>query len=359
MGHPFSGKMAAIRHKYHCSDEIKNRIVGLRQGGKTYMQILKLLKCEKIPLSLATVKRIGLQFKTQGSVKRKMGSGRPKSTTQHDDRRLKFTVLKERKVSLQKLANEFVTASGKKVSRRTIARRLAMYGFKSKRCARKPFLSRKNIRDRIEFHKRYGHHGPEWFDRVIWSDESRFQLVSDAPERCIRRSDERFHPECISTTVKHGGGGVMVWGAFSSAGVGELIRCEKSVNAAEYLKILRKGLVPSIEKLFPHGNSSNIVFQQDNAPAHTAKVTKQYLERASINTMFWPGQSPDMNPIENLWAYIEGKLAGRRFSNADELWKAVKFEWENVEISRCLRLSRSVSKRLLLLKRAKGKAIPY
>ena len=66
-----------------------------------------------------------------------------------------------------------------------------------------------------------------------------------------------------------------------------------------------------------------------------------------------------MNPIENLWSYIEGKLAGRRFLNADELWKAVKFEWENVEISRCLRLSRSVAKRLVLLKKAKGKAIPY
>jgi transposase len=156
-----------------------------------------------------------------------------------------------------------------------------------------------------------------------------------------------------------GGGGVMVWGAFSSAGVGELIRCDKSVNAAEYLKILRKGLIPSIKKLFPGENVEDVVFQHDNAPAHTAKVTKQYLERNSIKTMFWPGQSPDLNPIENLWAYIEGKLAGQRFSNVDDLWKAVKLEWENIDISRCSRLSRSVVKRLVLLKKAKGKAIAY
>jgi hypothetical protein len=56
---------------------------------------------------------------------------------------------------------------------------------------------------------------------------------------------------------------------------------------------------------------------------------------------------------------VEGKLAGQRFSNVDELWKAVKLEWENVEISRCPRLSRSVAKRLVLLRKVKGKAIAY
>ncbi len=44
----------------------------------------------------------------------------------------------------------------------------------------------------------------------MWSDESRFELVSDAPECWLRRSGERFSPACLSTTVKHGGGGIMV-----------------------------------------------------------------------------------------------------------------------------------------------------
>ena len=85
-----------------------------------------MLKYEEIPVLLATVKRIGLQFKARESIKWKNGSGRPKVTTPHDDRRLKFTVLKERKVSPNTIANEFITATGKKVLRRPIARTLSM-----------------------------------------------------------------------------------------------------------------------------------------------------------------------------------------------------------------------------------------
>lgn len=351
--------MAKITRKFHCDEGIRNRIAGLRQGGMTYAGVWKTLRRQGIPVSLSAVKRIGLRFATIGSVEWKKNPGRPKVTTEKDDRRLKLTVLKDRKISLKALAQNFTTASGRKVSRQTITRRLARQGFSSRRCAKKPLLSKKNIKDRLRFLTEYGRNDADWFDRVLWSDESRFQLCSDGPERCIRRSNERCHPDCLSTTVKHGGGSIMVWGAFSSAGVGVLVRCEKSVTAAEYLKILRKGLLPSIQSLFPDENHENIVFQQDNAPAHTAKVTKRFLEGHSITCMFWPGQSPDLNPIENLWAHIEARLSGKRFSNSDELWEAVKSEWENIDISRCKRLSSSVAKRLIFLRKAKGKAIPY
>ena len=63
------------------------------------------------------------------------------------------------------------------------------------------------------------------------SDASIIQLHAEAPERCVRSSGEKYNSEFISTTVKHGGRGVMVWGAFSAAG--ELFHCEKSINALE------------------------------------------------------------------------------------------------------------------------------
>ena len=103
----------------------------------------------------------------------------------------------------------------------------------------------------------------------------------------------------------------MVWGTFTAAGVWELIRCETSINAKQYIRILETGLLPSIEKL---RISQNIIFQ-DNAPAHTAKVTKKWLANNSIDVMFWPGQSPDLNPIENIWAIISHALAGKTFLN--------------------------------------------
>ena len=93
----------------------------------------------------------------------------------------------------------------------------------------------------------------------------------------------------------------MVWGAFSAAGTGELLHCEKSINALKYRRILQKGLLPTIEKSFSKEEQSDVIYLQDNVPAHTANATKTWLENKSISLIFWPGQSPHLNPIENIY----------------------------------------------------------
>ena len=85
----------------------------------------------------------------------------------------------------------------------------------------------------------------------------------------------------FSTTVKHGGRGVMVWEAFSADGTGELLHCKKSINALEYRIILQKGWLPTIENMFSKAEQSDVIFQQDNAPAHTAKTTKMWHKNKS------------------------------------------------------------------------------
>ena len=151
----------------------------------------------------------------------------------------------------------------------------------------------------------------------------------------------------------------MVWGAFSAAGTGELLHCEKSINALEYRRILQKGLLPTIEKLFSKAEQSDVIFQQDNTPAHTAKTTKTWLENKSIRLMFWPGQSPDLNPIENIWSHIKHKLTGKHFSTTHQLFVTINIEWNNIDSSFCKKLSTSLPTRLKHLKKSKGKSIPY
>ena len=72
--------------------------------------------------------------------------------------------------------------------------------------------------------------------------------------------------------------------------------------------------------------------------------------------MFWSEKSPDINPIENQWAYMEGKLTGQKFADTEELWKAVKFDWENVDSPRRLRLTKSVVNRLTIFKKSQRKS---
>ena len=80
-------------------------------------------------------------------------------------------------------------------------------------------------------------------------------------------------------------------------GVMELIRCDKSMNAAEFLQILGKELIASIYKCFHNERVADVVFQHDNAPVHATKVTKHYLQYHSIRTMFYLERSLEMDPI--------------------------------------------------------------
>ena len=207
----------------HLGEDIKNRIAGLRQSKLTYKQIFDILRKENVTTSLSAVKRIGQRFEIEGSVKRKSGSGRPRASTFKDDHRIKMTVLKDRKKTYVDHSKEFKTADEKSLSRMIIFRRMKKMEFSSKWCAKKPLLSKKNINDKKTFSSCYGKKDAKWFRNVFWSDESRFCLFSDAPERCIRRPGERFSPNCIKTTVKHGNGGIMVWGILLPQELGNLL----------------------------------------------------------------------------------------------------------------------------------------
>ncbi len=75
-------------------------------------------------------------------------------------------------------------------------------------------------------------------------------------------------------------------------------------------------MLPSADQLF---KEADFIFQQDLAPAHTAKSTKSWLN----DQLDWPANSPDLN-IENLWSIVKRKMRNKRPRNADELKATVK-----------------------------------
>ncbi len=89
----------------------------------------------------------------------------------------------------------------------------------------------------------------------------------------------------------------MIWAVMSSAGVGPLCFLKFTVNVAIYPEILEHFMLPSAVKLC---GDANFIFQQDLAPAHTAKGTKSWFNDHGVTVLDWPANSPDLNPIENL-----------------------------------------------------------
>ncbi len=106
---------------------------------------------------------------------------------------------------------------------------------------------------------------------------------------------------------------VMIWAAMSSAGVGLLCFLKSTVNAAVYQEILEHPMPPSADKLY---GDADFIFQQDLVPAHTAKGTKSWFNDYGVTVLDWPANSPDLNPIENLWGIVKRKMKDTRPSNA-------------------------------------------
>ena len=107
--------------------------------------------------------------------------------------------------------------------------------------------------------------------KILWSDETKIELFGHQTRRYVWwKPNTAHHQKHTIPTVKHGGGSIMLWGCFSAAGPGRLVKIEGRMNAAKYTEILGDNLIQSAREL---RLGRRFIFQQDNDPKHTAKAT--------------------------------------------------------------------------------------
>ncbi len=226
------------------------------------------------------------------------------------------------------------TAAGVSASRTTTHRRMQDMGFSCRIPCVKPLLNNRQPQKHLAWAK----------DKKDWT-----------AARVWRKRGEAQSPRCLRSSVKFPQS-VMIWGAMSSAGVGPLCFLRSKVNTAIYQEVLEHFMLPAADQLY---GDADFIFQQDLAPAHSAKATSTWFKDHGIPVFNWPANSPDLNPIENLWGIVKRKMQYARPNNAEELKAAIKATWASITSEQCHRLIDSMPRRIAAVIQAKGAPTKY
>lgn len=320
----------------------RGQIIGLYKNGVSKVKISKVLGFPR-----TTVIRTIQNFEERGNVKSLLNSGRPKILNNIHQKELKKIIKKDNRKSAEQIKDQFNEITSLQVSTKTIRRNLHDLNINSRVAVAKPLINERQRINRLNWCLDKKDWTVRKWKNVIFSDESRYTLFkNDGPVRVWRTPGTRYDIENIVPTVKHGGGGIMVWGCFSGKGLGPLIKVEGKMNSHDYIEILESQLLPLINKNF---NRRGYLFQDDNAPVHTAKVVKKWMKENKIKILEnWPSQSPDLNPIEHLWKELEMRIRKRpdKFKNKNELEVALQEEWENIPENVLINLIESMPRRI-------------
>jgi transposase len=294
------------------NDFVKGQIVTLNAERYSQRDIAKKLK-----ISRGAVENV----LRSGGVSRRSNCKGVRKTNHCDDRYLKSIVVSSPHTSSARVAS-LASDRGIQVSARTVRRRLSNdFGLVARRPAKKPLITKQQLLQRLKFCRAMKDKSREWWERVMFTDESTFQQLRGPGYNYVRRpASQRFNPKYTIKTVKHPPS-VMIWGGITASGRCGLHIFDKGekVNAKKYLEVLES-------KLQIHMNISGAtIMQQDSAPCHTAKIVQKWFSDNNIELLSnWPSNSPDLNVIENCWQIMKRKVAAHRPTSEKDLKEVLK-----------------------------------
>jgi len=258
---------------------------------------------------------------------------------------------------------QLIEQSGLQFSRSTFTRLLKKYGISNWLAKKRPYLTAQAVKARLKFaqeHKDWTYN--DW-KKVIFSDECSLERGAGARRVWVFRTpQDKWHKDMIMPYTKGKDITIMIWAAIWGNEASDCIilygddeATRGGVSARSYLTLLQE----QIPTVYEPGR----IFMQDNAPIHTAKIIQKYLDDEVISVLEWPPYSPDLNPIENLWAILKDRIStrylhlkdiGKCQAALDEFADAICKEWALLEpeiIENCIR---SLPSRMKVVIEAKG-----
>lgn len=263
--------------------------------------------------------------------------------SQRDNRAIAIVAAKEVVINVPIIKGRL----GLSCSRPTISAALKEYNFRYGSCKIIPMLTKRHIQARIAFATEKRTWTSDQWDKVLFSDEKRFTFaLPDGPIQSWMQKEKR--KVIKKSNCKKS---LMVWAAFSRTKKTDIVFVTGNLNSELYVDILENNLLPIMDP--------DDIFQQDNATCHTSGYTRAWFDENRVDVMPWPAISPDLNPIENLWAYMQHKVyeGGVSFDNEQELMNKIKDVWDEIPQSIIDNLIGSMNKRMEMVLKGKGERL--
>ena len=298
------------------SDYTRTRIELLYKQDLHPAEIFKLLKKEGQLVSFASVTRIIKKLRLTGSVANLARSGRPTKLSTEAKAFIEQQMRKDDETTSAQIQKK-LEKRGVAVSSSTVRRSRKQQGWTLQRTAYCQLIRDANKAKRLEYAQRVLETG-DTFHNVIFSDECSVSL-EQYRRTCYRKVDEptKRKPKPTHPLKVH------VWAGISRHRATKICIFDGIMDADLYCNILDTTLMPFIRETLPDHR-----FMQDNDPKHTSRRAKSFFEEKNINWWPTPPESPDLNPIEDLWHelkfYLESKVKPR---HKQELVDGIKKFW--------------------------------
>ncbi|GFT01792.1 transposable element Tcb2 transposase [Trichonephila clavipes] len=281
---------------------MRGRIIGKIEEGRKITDVAR-----EFDIAHSVVSWLWKSFKTTGMCSRRHGE-----------------------VVLEQVANQFLAASGKQISRKTVARRLRGGGLYARRPVVCVPLTRQHRTARLQWCREHHNWTEQDWACVLFSDESRFSLSSDCRRQLIwRESGTAYRPENIQEKDRYPTCSIMVWAGNMINGRTRLhVVANGTMTGQRYIDEV---LLPHV-RLFRGAVGDKFVFMDDNATCHRTLAVQDCLDSEGIQRLVWPARSPDLNPIENVWDALGRQVAGRNYppTNKNTLIRALTEQWDKL-----------------------------
>lgn len=229
------------------------------------------------------------------------------------------------------------------------------------------YISPTNRKARRSFARKY----KDWTDKewgsVIFSDECYIYIGGNPGNFYVtRRTNESYEDGCTIPTFRQSSVRLMVWACIAEGKKGPLLILDYpggkggGMTAERYINQVLDGPLSSFYASLD-SEDCHPIFQQDNARAHTAKTTVQFLKSHGISLFPHPASSPDLNPIENIWSILKSiiRRRPRTPTSISELKQAILEAWEEITIEDINACIRSMPERMKAVIQKSGRPIGH